>query len=303
MSRTPDVELVLREYLAEDGASAPNHVLHVVEDRIRRHPQRRAWPFPGRTNVSNQVKLIAGLAAALVVAVVTWQLLPGTGTTGGQPTAAPSPTASTSAAPSPSPIAVFPSWYSSTEADGAGILSAGRQSTQRFKPDLAYSVPDGWVNNGDSVGYFGLFPDTSANQAQFARSESLAQAISMAVIPSPYFTCQSLENNRGATAADMVAAASANDVLALSEPVDVAIGGLTGKQFDVRRNPDWTGTCPSDSDFPAGVEPKDERTRVILLDVPGRGVLVVFLYSASSAEREAFLAEAMPIVESFEFSQ
>jgi hypothetical protein len=101
----------------------------------------------------------------------------------------------------------------------------------------------------------------------------------------------------------MVAAASANEALAVSEPVDVSIGGLTGKQFDVRRNPDWTGTCPGDSDLPQAVDPEDERTRAILLDVPGRGVLVMILYSQSSAEHEAFLADAMPIVESFQFSQ
>ena len=39
----------------------------------------------------------------------------------------------------------------------------------------------------------------------------------------------------------------------------------------------------------------------ILLDVPGRGVLVIIVGSLHSADFEAFLAETMPIVESFEF--
>ena len=43
------------------------------------------------------------------------------------------------------------------------------------------------------------------------------------------------------------------------------------------------------------------RTRVILLDVPGRGVIVIFVGSLHSADFEAFLAEVMPIVESFQF--
>ena len=38
--------------------------------------------------------------------------------------------------------------------------------------------------------------------------------------------------------------------------------------------------------------------RVILLDVPDRGVLVIFLHSMYSAGHEALLAGAMPIVES-----
>jgi hypothetical protein len=125
----------------------------------------------------------------------------------------------------------------------------------------------------------------------------------MGVHPSPYATCESAENNSGATAAEMAAAIMASDVLAACEPIVVTIGGLNVKQVDVLRNPDWTGTCPEDSELPAGLDPEDERTRGIFLEVPGRGVLVVILYSRSSAEHDAFLAEAMPIVESFQFSQ
>jgi hypothetical protein len=303
MKRTPDVELVLRDYFADDGLTAPDFILDVVEARIRRQPQRRGWPFPGRTNVTTPIKLIAGLAAALIVAVVGYSLLPGT-TGPGAPTTAPTPSArpTAEATASPSPSAVLPSWYTTSEtSSGPGILPAGGHTTRSFKPGFTFSVPDGWVNDTDSVDFFSLFPDTPANQAQFARSEGLAQSMVMAVYPNPWFTCESVENNRGATAAEMVAAAMANEALAVSEPVDVAIGGLTGKWVDVRRNPDWTGTCPGDSDLPSGLDPRDERTRGIFLDVAGRGVLVMLLYSMSSAETEAFLAAAMPIVESFEF--
>ena len=45
----------------------------------------------------------------------------------------------------------------------------------------------------------------------------------------------------------------------------------------------------------------EQRTRGILLDAPGRGVIVMFVGSLSSADFEPFLAEAMPIVESFQF--
>jgi hypothetical protein len=124
----------------------------------------------------------------------------------------------------------------------------------------------------------------------------------MGMHSSPYFTCESVESNSGATAAEMVAAMVDNEALVVTE-TDVAIGGLTGKQVDVQRNPEWTGTCPEDAGLPEGLDPGDERSRGILLDVPGRGVLVMFLYSMSSEGHEAFLAQAMPIVESFEFTQ
>jgi hypothetical protein len=43
------------------------------------------------------------------------------------------------------------------------------------------------------------------------------------------------------------------------------------------------------------------RTRAILLDTPDRGVIVILAGSPHSAGHEAFLAEAMPIVESLQF--
>jgi hypothetical protein len=122
----------------------------------------------------------------------------------------------------------------------------------------------------------------------------------MAVFPhgSPYFLCDAFEDNRGATAAEMVAAMVANEALATSEPVDVTIGGLTGKQVDVRLDPGWTESCPGD---PPTFDLGDTRTRGIFLDSPDRGVIVIGVSSLHSADHEAFLAEAMPIIESFQF--
>lgn len=288
----------------------PERVLSFTFERTRQTRQDVGWHAAMRRfHMNKLVPIGIGVAAVVLVAVIGAPfLLPQTGGVGGppstQPSATPAPSASPSPTASPSPVTNLPSWYTPSERPtGPGILPAGSHTTQSFSPGFTFSVPEGWVNPSDSSGFFNLFPDTPANQAEFARSEGLAQVIFMAVHPTPWFTCESLENNRGASAAEMVAAASANEVLAVSEPVDVSIGGLTGKQFDVRRNPDWTGTCPGDADFPQGFDPGDERTRGIYLDVPGRGVLTIHLFSNSSAENEAFLAEAMPIVESFQFSQ
>lgn len=99
----------------------------------------------------------------------------------------------------------------------------------------------------------------------------------------------------------MVAALTANEAIETTGLVDVAIGGLTGKQFDVRLNPDWTGTCPPGPDDPPGLNLRDQRTRGFLLDTPDRRVIVMFIGSMYSAGHEAFLAEVMPIVESFKF--
>jgi hypothetical protein len=165
-------------------------------------------------------------------------------------------------------------------------------------PGSRFTVPEGWVNGSDETGFYGLFPDTPANQAEFAASGGFANEIFMGPRNDPYLTCDAWEDNQGATAAKIVAAVVANDALATSEPVDVTIGGLTGKQIDVRLDPSWTESCPGD---PPGFDLGDGRSRAILLDTPDRGVIVISLGSLHSAGHEAFLAEAMPIIESFQF--
>jgi hypothetical protein len=240
-------------------------------------------------------------AAVLLVALAGCQATPGTGSSS-QPANAPSGAAvgtlAAAASVSPTGTAAYPSWYApESGSGGAGILAAGSHATRSFVPGFTFTGPEGWVNDADSAGFFSLFPDTPENAAEYAASGGFAHGIHMGLMDSPYFLCEALEANRGATAAEMVAALVANDALA-AEPSDVAIGGLTGKQVDVRLDPGWTGSCPGD---PPGLDLKDVRVRGILLDSPGHGVLVIFASSLHAADHEAFLAEAMPILESFQF--
>ena len=255
--------------------------------------------------MSTPIKLVAVGAALLIVILGGAVFIGG----GGEPalpaptiTPSPSPVASASPSAPPSAGAVFPDWWSSDagqatdDNEGAGILASGSHTTESFSPGLTYSVPEGWVNDGDSSGYFSLFQDTPANAAEFARSGGLAHGIIMGPHDSPWFVCDAWENHQG-TSAEMVASMLATEALAMSEPIDVTIGGLTGKQVDVRLDPAWTESCPGD---PPTLDLAEQRTRGFLLDNPDRGVIVIFV-GGQSAGHEAFLAEAMPIVESFEF--
>ena len=291
MNRMPDVELVLRDYFADDGLTAPDFILDVVEARIGRQPQRSSWPFPGRTNVTTPVKLIAGLAAAVVVAVVGYNLLPGRsgpGTPSTAPTPSALPTASVTNAPSAG--VVFPEWFTPDSDSGAGILPAGTVTTRFFVPGSTFSVPAGWVNAVDSDVY-GLFPDTPANEAEFALSDSLAQQIFMGIVDTPALgICEGVGDTHGSSAAELVESLVADEGLVTSEPVDVTIGGLTGVRVDAHLDPAWPGSCS-----------KDFRGRYIFLDTPDGGKLLMIIDSVHAADFEAFLADAMPIVESFQF--
>jgi hypothetical protein len=301
MTQQRDIERLLDQWFSDGPDQAPDRVLDIVTDRIERRSQLPAWRLQWRSSpVNTYTKLAVAAAAVLIVAVVGYNLLPGRSTGVGGPAPTASPTAAPTAAPStgPSPSTAFPAWYTpESGSSGAGILSAGSQTTRSFGPAFTYRVPEGWVNNGDEVGFYGLFPATPANQAEVARSGELADAIHIGPQARPYFVCEALENNVG-TAAERVAAAAANEVLAVSDVVDVTRGTLSGKRFDVRANPDWKGACPGD---PPGLDLQDQRARVFLLDRPG-GVIVIIVGSLHAAGHEAFLAQAMPVVESFDFA-
>ena len=306
MTPQRDIERVLERWLDDGINEMPDLVYLSILDRVERQPQQRAWRVSWRdSHVSTYIKPLAAVAAVVVIAVAGIAILgrpSGSGVGGAtapavSPAPSPSPTASAAPSTAPSASAVFPQWYAG-EGNGAGILAAGSQTTKSFLPRFTFTVPQGWVNSGDEVGFYGLFPDTAVNQAEFAASGDIAQAIHMGPQNDPRFACDAWEDNKGTTAAEIAAAVVANDALAASESIDVTIGGLTGKQIDVQLDPGWTETCPGD---PPGLDLADMRTRGILLDTPDRGVIVIFLGSLHSAGHDAFLAEAMPIIESFQF--
>jgi hypothetical protein len=235
------------------------------------------------------VSILAGCGAAAPSAA------PSQGAGSPAPSASAAPSASPAASPSAS--AEYPAWFTG-DREGAGILLAGSQTTRRFEPGFTFTVPEGWVNSADEHAFYNLFQDTPANAAEDAASGGFAHETFVFRFGSPYWICDAWEDHRGATAAEIVASLMATEAIATSEPIDVTIGGLTGKQVDLRVDPAWTETCPGD---PPTLDLADTRTRVILLDTPETGVMFINVGSLHSADHEAFLAEAMPIIESFEF--
>jgi len=208
-----------------------------------------------------------------------------------------SPALATPAATAAPTTANFPSWYTTDDGSGAGSLPPGNNATRAFNPGFTFTVPAGWVNDLDVSIAYGLFPDSKANEAEFALSGEIAQGIFIVSVESPHFFCEAWEKTQG-TAAERSAFLVASDAFLVSEPVDVTIGGLMGKQIDVRLDPDRpTATCPGDAPT---VDLGDQRTRVTYLDTPS-GIIGISVGSKYSADHDAFLADAMPIVESFQF--
>jgi hypothetical protein len=198
--------------------------------------------------------------------------------------------------------AIFPSWYT-VHGDGAGILSAGSQTTRNLTPGASFAVPDGWVNDGDYAPAYYLFPDTPANQAEYGLSKQKAQEIVLAttVQNNMFAICDATGLLPGGTAAQVIDALVANEALSTTQPVDVTIGGLSGRQVDVQLSPDWTSKCQLSADDPPTYDYKDARNRVLMLDSPDGRTIGISISSRHSSDFEAFLADAMPVVESFQF--
>lgn len=170
------IERILDRWFDDGPTQAPDRVFDAVADRIERQPQRPAWRLYGRlSDMNTGLKLAAAIAAVAIFAVAGYNLLPGPSV--GGPPATPSPSPTATIAPSPTPTAapstgaVLPPWYTTSESpSGQGILPAGSYMTRSFTPGFTFSVPEGWVNDFESDGFYGLFPDTPANKAEFARS-------------------------------------------------------------------------------------------------------------------------------------
>jgi hypothetical protein len=95
MSQQRDVTRLVRSWIREDQHESADRILGIVLDRLDTTPQRRSrWPAWRSKRMNTYVKLIAAAAAVLVVAIAGFQLLPGTGGVGGDPTNAPSPSPS-----------------------------------------------------------------------------------------------------------------------------------------------------------------------------------------------------------------
>jgi hypothetical protein len=159
------------------------------------------------------------------------------------------------------------------------------------------------VNDADNAQIYTLFPNTPANEDEYAVAKATAQNIVIAatVANNMFAICDATGLFQGATAADVVDGVVANDALSTTEPVDVTIGGLSGRQVDIQLDPGWTGGCRLRESDPATKDYRDARNRLIVLDAPGRGPIGIIIGSSHASDFQAFLGDAMPIVSSLEF--
>jgi len=235
MNRTPDVQLVLREWLGESHDIAPDRVLEVVADRIARQPQRRTWRLRGRPFMNTYAKLAAGVAAVLIVGRVGWRLLPGLGASGSQATPAPTPTTLTSQSPAFTFVPPLPNGSVAPATYRLSPLGSDRP----LRIDAA--VPAGWQGY-DSWGILG--PNGTGTPAGIGIGIIIAEGIYSDPChwdaagdgswPQPGLAV-------GPTVDDLVNALVASHAYTSTTPADVTLGGFHGKRLTLQLPADISG--------------------------------------------------------------
>ncbi len=270
-----------------------------------RHRRRRRADRPSATAtrvaprsegipVNDYVKL-GGRAAVIVVAVVGYDLLPGSSTgSAGRPTAVPKPSPRRRrrrAAPPHQPLGErrVPAVVHAAAAEPGSCPQAARRPG-RFRAGSTFTVPTGWVNDGDYRS--GDLLPVPGHARQPGRVRSLRRDRPEAILTDRVSTTTCSRAMRpgvhqGATAAEMVAAVVANDpqrsafwrLCRHRSPIDVTIGGLTGSRS-------------TSSSIPTGRQPGSTRTtrrratsrthrNVSCSTPPAGGVIVIFLGSST----------------------
>jgi hypothetical protein len=228
MTQHSDIERLLDHWFKDGPDQAPDRVVDIVTDRIERQSQRPAWRLQRRPfSVNAYAKLAVAAAAVLIVAVVGYNLFPGSSTGVGGP----APTASPSVIPSSSPAAsqgVMPLPDS--------ILDAGTYTLDHIDGmTITVTVPDGWRG----VPGFGL---AGPNDYDAPLGLSIVFLQSTGAYDDPCHwdkagtgnPIQPGEQVVGPTVDDLVADIRANTAYTSTTPTDVTIDGHPGKQVDLQ---------------------------------------------------------------------
>lgn len=286
MTRDAQFTVQLEGYLDEfEGTTPlPAHVRDAIRAQLPSIQQRPAW-LPARRfpEMNNTAKLVLGVAAVVVLALLGSRFLPpgtvGIGGPGGSPTPVPSPAAT------PAPL-------------GPGALEPG---TYVLGHDLnaTVTVPAGWENLKDQ----GVAKDTGGGSGMAVLFWPFAGDLREVYTDPCAWSTTIIDPPVGPTVEDLANALASQSMRGDPVPTDVTIDGYQGKLLEM--------TVPGDIDFAAcdGGQFRSwlgrlhqgpgQTDRVYILDVDGeRQVLIAHrMPDATAAE----LAEQQEVLDSIDF--
>ena len=212
-----------------------------------------------------------------------------------------------------------------------GSLEAGSYTSHYFEPRpegewqarhgaLTYTVPTGWAAYSDWPDTYGLTPVDDYEASPIGRDcyDCAGDRDTLTVLAHPGAATEDcLEEGNvpgvGLGAQDLADWLVGHRGLIASQPESRTIGRHTAVSLTIEGRSDWTGTCDEANPFVAvpiffatgggyhWALPIGEKYQVTLIDLSGDATVAVMVDAADEAEFEAFVAEAMPIMDSFEF--
>ena len=202
-----------------------------------------------------------------------------------------------------------------------GELDAGTYESQYISPLLApgatwtplfggltYTVPDGWANDNDYPSSFGL--ELATDYRQGVDPAPRVVVLADALPESQATPCSGVvQGGVEATAAAYATWLSQLPTLDAGPTTAITVGGRPASYVDITMKPAASASCDgerlveylwqaSQEGYAIGI---GEKQRVIYIEVGGGEVMAVRFESPDAAGFDAFVAAAMPIVQSFQF--
>jgi hypothetical protein len=175
-------------------------------------------------------------------------------------------------------------------------------SPESFEPAITYTLPGDWEVTGDNDRYFAVRPiAATGNTGIFLFHDVVASSSGCGFRPDP---------DVGTSSEAMTTWMATNPAFEATSPQRVNIGGTTGHRVDLQQTEGWDRTCqfsevPLVTGQPEGEESwglnPGQRMRVFVLDQPDGGTVTIIVELDFQQDFGAFIDEALPIVESFEF--
>jgi hypothetical protein len=320
VSTDREVTRVVRSWLEEGVTALPDRVLDPVLDQLPATPQRRA-PWPARRfgvmNTTSRLAAVAGAVAVIAVAaLIAFPRVSGPGQS--QPSTAPSaspiaspfaavPSASSSAAASSSPsgslgqlpTGVIPvGTYVMTPFAGAhskvkvcleppqpGCTEPAADNVRAESIRLTLTVPDGWTS-----------PETG-NVWLAGKDFTAPDGAGLFIGRGAWLLTDPCQNGKdpdipvGPTVNAFATALAAHPILDTSAPINVSLGGYSGKYIDLHVPSDYS-RCDVYRPWEPGLfaQGPSSEWHLWILDVDGIRVVIQSMdYAATSAQNRAEL--------------
>lgn len=287
MSTDRDVNRIVRSWLEVGVTSLPDRVLDNVLDQLPATPQRRAWWPARRYRAMNSfAKLAVAAAAVVVVAIVGISFSPRAGGVAG-PGSNATPTPTPSPVPSASPVAL----RDGALTPGTYVFvpcSAPPCTTSDESIHLTIDVPSGW--SGVLPGAVWIDDNAAPGGA------ALGIGFGGDLPRDPCLTEDLIAT--GSTVDGFANAIATHPILDATDPVDVSLGGFSGKYIDLRLPADLP--CEEFRPWEPGIyaQGPNHQWHLWILDVAGTRVVVGAMdYPGTSAQRRA---ELQAMVESIQ---